>query len=60
VGVARERVPDVVQVPGDAGELRLTLGVPEPVQDLVADLGDEVRVPEAVFGVAHRIHHAVG
>ena len=59
VGVAGERVPDVVQVSGDARELRLTFGEIEPVQDLVADVGDQVRVPEAVLRVAHRVHHAV-
>src|SRR5207244_3645327 len=59
VGVAGERVPDVVQVSGDARELRLTFGEIEPVQDLVADVGDQVRVPEAVFRVTHRVHHAV-
>src|SRR5439155_13826611 len=59
MGVTSEGVPHVVQVTGDAGELRLTLGEAEPMQDLVSDLADEVGVPEAVLGVPHRIHHAV-
>ena len=60
VRVTREHVPDVVEVAGHAREVRVVLAEPEPVQHLIGDVRDEVRVAEAVLGEAQALHHAVG